>query len=62
MLEKIAGLNTEEADKTMMQAHLKGASLVAILPKGDAEALVEKMLRADVLAECRPASDLPKSN
>ena len=38
-----------------MDAHLKGAALVATLPRSEAEELVERMLKEDVLAEMRSA-------
>ena len=34
----------------------KGAAVIATLPKSEAKALVDKMLRADVLAEVRAAA------
>ena len=56
MLEKAAGLSAGEADAVMMEAHTKGAAVIATLPKSEAKALVDKMLRADVLAEVRAAA------
>ena len=55
VLNTVAGLVGQEAEKVMMDAHLKGAALVATLPRSEAEELVERMLQEDVLAEMRSA-------
>ena len=57
VLESVAGLTAIEAEVAMMQAHTKGAGLVAILPKAEAEALVIKMQRNDLMAELRDGRD-----
>ena len=59
VLTAVASLSTQEAEKVMMEAHVKGSALVSTLPKKEAEELVERMLQQDVLAEVRAA--VPKS-
>jgi len=44
VLESVAGLTSSEAETAMMQAHTKGAGLVAILPQAEAQALLAKVL------------------
>jgi len=56
VLQNVAELSAEESERVMMEAHVKGAAPVVTLPKAEAEALVEKILQADVLAEARAAT------
>jgi hypothetical protein len=39
LILQVAGLSAERADLVMMEAHTKGASSIATLPKSEAEAL-----------------------
>ncbi len=65
VLESVAGLTSSEAETAMMQAHTKGAGLVANLPKAEAQSLLAKVVPRPPVAPMpllvSPASSSPLS-